>query len=47
MRFLLETIFLALFTKIDFNTQVFEDEQAMRFTYQDKNYILTIHEQGE
>ena len=42
MRYILETIFLALFMKIDNETRVFEDEQAMQFTYQNKNYILTI-----
>lgn len=44
MRYILENIFLAIFTKIDFNVKVNEENRQMTFSYEDKTYELTIKE---
>lgn len=44
MRYILENIFLAIFTKIDFNVKVNEENRQMTFSYEGKTYELTIKE---
>ena len=44
MRHILETIFLAIFTKIDNNVKVFEEAGAMYFCHAGKIYKVTVEE---
>lgn len=44
MRYILEHIFLTIFTKIDFCVKVDEENRRMTFSYKGKTYELTIKE---
>jgi len=46
MRYILEQIFLAIFTKIDTQVGVNEKNRQMTFNYKGKTYVLTIKERN-
>lgn len=46
MRYILEQIFLAIFTKIDPQVGVNEKNKRMTFNYEGKTYELTIKERS-